>query len=203
MSQAIDLNIVQPSIQDRWKEHKRRLLELTMRDDPVLLASCIFGKRIWKKRFNVKECQINVVDLGLPLDKKSIRMSCKVNKLIRQSNDRLESVLRTIKNNTEAITKQCSPKEEFTNVDVKNHEDFQHANHLLLKDSDIKVEFNTHINPNGSKLTSFSQEASSMVFKNGNYNFDSTNRLFVVGILHATLETHLLLCLFYLSIAVS
>lgn len=58
--------ILQPNIQDRWREHKRRLLELTSRDDPVLLASAVFGKKIWCKKFNVTPCIVSVVNLSLP-----------------------------------------------------------------------------------------------------------------------------------------
>jgi len=189
MGQAKDLNIVQPTIQDRWQEHKRRLLELTLRDDPVLLASCVFGKRIWRKRFNVKECQINVVDLALPLDKKKMKISNKVNELIRQSNVRLESVLKIIKNSNEATTKQC-PKKEFTTIldaDVKKREDFHHVNHLLLKDSDIKAEFKTDINLN--ELSSFPIETSSRtVPKIGKCYFHS----FDIVLLFLTLLVYLL-----------
>ena len=43
---------------DRMEEHKRRLKELTARDDPVLLASPVFAAPIWRRKFNVEPCKI-------------------------------------------------------------------------------------------------------------------------------------------------
>ncbi|XP_057309521.1 G2/M phase-specific E3 ubiquitin-protein ligase-like isoform X2 [Hydractinia symbiolongicarpus] len=57
--------IVQATFQERWIEHKRLLQELRARDDPVLLASPVFGAQIWMKRFKVKPCRVYVEKMSL------------------------------------------------------------------------------------------------------------------------------------------
>ena len=84
-------NVYQPNMKKRLEEHKRRLLELTSRDDPVLLASSVFGRKIWCKRFGIKNCQVNVVNLGIG-SRRKIKIS-KIVDLVHTSNSRLERIL--------------------------------------------------------------------------------------------------------------
>ena len=89
-NKSID-NVYQPNMRKRLEEHKRRLQELTARDDPVLLASSVFGPKIWCKRFGIKECQVNVVNLDINI-KRKIKIS-KIVDLIHASNSQLERIL--------------------------------------------------------------------------------------------------------------
>jgi len=59
------IDIVQHGLDNRLQEHKKRLLELRSRDDPVLLASSTFGIPILLKRFNIKPCKVNVKALDV------------------------------------------------------------------------------------------------------------------------------------------
>lgn len=80
--------ILQPSFQERWKEHKRRLLELTSRDDPVLLASSVFAKRIWCKQFNVRPCTVALSKLKLPFDMANLTLTKKICAIVDEAKHR-------------------------------------------------------------------------------------------------------------------
>ena len=54
-------------VDERVTEHRKRLAELTARQDPVLLSSCILGSPIWRKRFNIKPCRVVVAPLSTVL----------------------------------------------------------------------------------------------------------------------------------------
>ena len=55
-----DPSCCQSAYMSRLKEHKKRLNELTTRNDPVLLASSVFAAQIWKNKFEIRDCKIIV-----------------------------------------------------------------------------------------------------------------------------------------------
>lgn len=85
-------SVHQPNIRKRLEEHKRLLNELTARDDPVLLASTVFGRKIWCKRYHIIECQVNVVDLDISTRRKKFKFS-NIIEVVDRSNYQLGKIL--------------------------------------------------------------------------------------------------------------
>lgn len=61
-------NVVSPErFDNRYRQHKRLLAQLTKKEDPVLLSSPVFATMLWKKWFGVKECKVVVTPLSQQL----------------------------------------------------------------------------------------------------------------------------------------
>ncbi|XP_002166667.2 PHD finger protein 7 isoform X1 [Hydra vulgaris] len=70
-----DPNCCQNTYMSRLKEHKKRLNELTLRNDPVLLASSVFAAQFWRNKFGIKDCKVmmtNFLDDSNHLIKKKL-----------------------------------------------------------------------------------------------------------------------------------
>ena len=109
-------NVHQPNMRKRLEEHKRRLQELTARDDPVLLASSVFGRRIWCKQFGIKDFQVNVVNLNIHSKRRIIKLSKIVN-LVHTSNSGLENILNK---QSKVVAKPSTSKISFFSIIFSN-----------------------------------------------------------------------------------